>query len=282
MNIFITGEHGYIGGHLEDALTAAGHRCARISLRGGAADLNGLGEADAIIHCAALVHSREDDPGRFYRINTELTAELAEKAKKEGVRLFVFMSTMAVYGVSDSLKGITVIGANTPLNPVTFYGKSKLAAEQKLQEMADRRFRVYILRLPMVYGAGAPGNYGRLCRLVRLTPVFPQVANKRSMIGIGHLQNYMRKLLENDMPDELDNTPYTRIFYPQDPAPVCTSDLAAGIAAGLGKKLILSPALGRLVLLLPAGPVRKLFGSLVYADSLTGLEYNPGPPTYPV
>ena len=267
MNILITGARGYIASHLNQALSAGGHNCAAASVRGGVGGLTGLSGYDAVIHCAALVHSNDGDPDHYCKINTELTAALAQKAKQEGVSRFIFMSTMAVYGIDDSLCETAVISGNTPVNPRTPYGKSKLAAKDMLKEMACEHFHVYILRLPMVYGAGAPGNYGRLCRLVKWAPVFPKVENRRSMISIENLQGYVASLLDTAGQDEKKGAGYVSILRPQDPSPVCTSDLAVSIAAGYGKRLYLSPLLGRIVLLFPIEPVRKMFGSLVYQDS---------------
>ena len=266
MNILITGEHGYIASHLKRALLADGHNCTAISLREGLTVIKDISQYDTVIHCAGMVHSKEKDPERYYRINTDLTAKLAERAKNSGVRHFIFMSSMAVYGVSDSLRGLAVIGRQTPENPMTPYGKSKLLAENKLRDIANDHFTVYILRLPMVYGEGAPGNYTRLRHLVRITPVFPKVLNKRSMLSIDNLQNIVLTLLKNAEQEEIESIEYTHILCPQDPELVCTSDLAASIAAEQGKTLVLSPFLGRLVLLFPIGPVRKMFGSLIYSE----------------
>ena len=268
MNILITGENGYIARHLKQALSDNGYYCVAASLRNGWEDIINLSGYDTVIHCAALVHSNESKPKRFYSVNTELTAALAEKSKREGVRQFIFMSTMAVYGISGNLRGLTVIDRHTPENPVTPYGKSKLLAEYKLKDIANEHFRVYILRLPMVYGTGAPGNYARLCQLVKITPVFPKVFNKRSVISIENLKKYVLTLLRKEEPTDKGNTECIRILCPQDPTPICTSDLAASIAAGWKKTLILSALLGRLILLFPVEPIRKMFGSLIYADEI--------------
>jgi len=268
VNILITGKHGYIAGHLKSALSAEGCQCDAISLRTG---LPGLSGYDTVIHCAALVHTKGNDQKSFFDVNAGLTAALAAESKKQGARRFIFMSTMAVYGVSGRLRGPAVIGRQTPENPVTPYGKSKLKAENILRGMADERFHIYILRLPMVYGEGAPGNYARLCRLVELTPVFPKVDNERSMISIVNLQNYMLSLLKDVERRETGGAEYTHILWPQDPKPVCTADLAKSIAASQGKKLILSPFLGRLVMLFPIEPVYKMFGNLTYTGEHYGL-----------
>ncbi|MDR2650026.1 MAG: NAD-dependent epimerase/dehydratase family protein [Clostridiales bacterium] len=261
MNVLITGERGYIAGQLKDALSGNSCKCETKSLRAGLPELLGY---DTVIHCAALVHSKEKDPDSFYRVNTKLTADLAEKAKSAGVRRFIFMSSIAVYGVSGSLRGTAVIDAHTPENPVTLYGKSKLMAENELRGMADRHFSVYILRLPMVYGEGAPGNYARLCRLVKIAPVFPDVSNARSMISVENLRHYVISLVESIG----ETLGCIHVMYPRDPKPVCTARLAVSIAAAQGKTLRLSPLLGWLVLMFPVEPALKLFGSLMYAEDL--------------
>jgi len=268
MNILITGEHGFISKNLKCALIAAGFNCDTVSLRSGLQRLRSLAGYDAVIHCAALVHSKDSSPEEFHKVNTEMTADLAARAKNDGVRCFIFMSTMAVYGLSGSIRGLTVIDSQTPENPTTLYGKSKLKAEKLLCELSNEFFLVYILRLPMVYGDNAPGNYSRLCRLIKITPIFPKVTNERSMISIENLQGYVLSLLKNSEPDEANGI-HSRILFPQDPNPICTTALAESIASKQGKKLILSTFLGKLIMLFPFGSVRKLFGNLTYAQEMT-------------
>jgi len=267
MNVLITGEHGFISKNLKQALVTAGFSCDTVSLRSGMQGLKRLTGYDAVIHCAALVHTKDSSYEEFHKVNTEMTTDLADRAKNDGVRFFIFMSTMAVYGLSGSLRALTVIDSQTPENPITLYGKSKLKAEQLLREMSNESFLVYILRLPMVYGDNAPGNYSRLCRLIRITPIFPKVLNERSMISIENLQGFILSLLKYSEPDVGGN--HAHILFPQDPNPVCTTALAESIAAKQGKKLILSTILGKLIMLFPIGSVRKLFGNLTYAQELS-------------
>ena len=268
MNILITGEHGFISKHLKWALIIAGFKCDTVSLRAGLHGFKSFAGYDAIIHCAALVHTKDGSSEEFHKINAELTVALAEKAKDDGVRYFIFMSTMAVYGLSGSLRGLTVIDSRTPENPTTLYGKSKLKAEKLLQEISNEFFFIYILRLPMVYGDNAPGNYSHLYRFIRITPIFPKVSNERSMISIENLQDYILSLLKNSKLDD-ESGIHARILFPQDPSPVCTTTLAESIAEKLGKKLVLSTILGKLIMLFPLGTVCKLFGNLIYAQELT-------------
>jgi len=273
MNVLITGERGFISKHLKRALITAGFNCDTVSLRAGLHGLKSLTGYDAVIHCAALVHTKDSSPEEFHKINTELTAALAEKAKNDGVRCFIFMSTMAVYGLSGSLRGLTVIDSQTPENPTTLYGKSKLKAEKLLWEMSSEFFFIYILRLPMVYGDNAPGNYSHLYRLIRITPIFPKVSNERSMISIENLQDYILSVLQNSKSDDQSGN-RARILFPQDPKPVCTTALVESIAVKLRKKLVLSAFLGKMIMMFPFETVRKLFGNLTYAQELTQAYQN--------
>ena len=98
----------------------------------------------------------------YYRVNRDLAVKAARKARAEGVRQFILMSSMSVYGTDTG-----VITPETVPQPVSFYGKSKLAAEELIQKEADEHFRVCILRPPMVYGPGCKGNFQTVVKLVK-------------------------------------------------------------------------------------------------------------------
>lgn len=106
---------------------------------------------DVILHVAAIVHNKEKPRLEtiYKKVNTDLTLELAEKAKLEGVKQFIYISSMSVYG-----KRSGIIDRDTVPEPDTNYGKSKLKAEEGLIEMEDESFRIAIVRPPMVYGKG--------------------------------------------------------------------------------------------------------------------------------
>jgi UDP-glucose 4-epimerase len=195
---------------------------------------------------------------------------LGEKAKLAGVRQFVFLSSMAVYGLAgeallpgkEGLGGTQITGGTQP-EPNTLYGKSKLAAEQALQALAAPSFLVSVLRPPLVYGPGCPGNYRRLRRLALGAPVFPALANQRSMIYIDHLCELIYLVLQQQAPG---------LFLPQNRAYVSTAGMAEAIAGRHGRKLNkkawLNPWLKGLAGWTPAIP--KAFCSLVYARELSG------------
>ena len=100
-------------------------------------------------------------------MNRDLAYETARKAEGEGVGQFIFLSSMSVYGIENG-----VINKDTPLNPNTAYGKSKLEAEELIKKLEDESFIIAILRPPMVYGKDCRGNYPRLAGLALRTLIF--------------------------------------------------------------------------------------------------------------
>ncbi|MEK5039891.1 NAD-dependent epimerase/dehydratase family protein [Sporosarcina sp. FSL K6-3457] len=265
MRIMITGENGYIGNKIERYLHGS-HQdidIQRISARNFTENSYSFEGVESIIHTAALVHQKESNYTEqdYFDVNCSLTIELAQKAKGAGVRHFVFFSTMAVYS------NTTKIMESTPVNPTSLYGKSKLAAEKQLMELADEQFIVSIIRPPMVYGPGCPGNYALLSKLVKKTPVFPLVANERSMIFIDNLTEFVRQLIKNQ--DE-------GIFHPQDREYIRTSDMVNEIASVHGRRIIMSKLSGRLLVKLfgRMSIVSKVFGDLTYAKELSKYRDN--------
>ncbi|SDP84768.1 UDP-glucose 4-epimerase [Eubacterium maltosivorans] len=168
---------------------------------------------DVTLHVAAIVHKKEkkEMAALYEKVNCKLPIEIAQKAKADGVKQFVFMSTMSVYGLNSGS-----INKETPLIPKTLYGKSKFEAERNLREIADDNFKVAIIRPPMVYGKNSKGNYQRLSKLVKKIPFFPELHNQRSMIFIFNLCEFIRLIIENKE---------NKIFHPQNDDYVDTVEL---------------------------------------------------------
>lgn len=267
--IVITGANGYIGTSLRNFLGNAAQdydvRC--ISVREDDwkdMDFHGV---DAIVHAAGLVHQpkTKQDPSqkdRYYRINTLLPAQVARKAKEEGVGQFVFLSSESVYGCHGTVGRETVIDAHTPLAPTDLYGISKLEAEKLLAPMSDDRFRVAIVRPPMIYGRGCKGNYNSLSRLARITPVFPRAANQRSMLYIDNLCQFLKFLID----DRAAGT-----FCPQNREYTDVGVLVRLIAQAHGRNVLLIPGFGGVLALAgrKVAAVNKVFGNLVYDRALS-------------
>lgn len=154
---------------------------------------------DVVYHVAGIAHAdvgqvTEEEKKQYYRVNTDLAVETAEKAKKEGVQQFLFMSSMIVYSGCREKK----ITKNTIPKPLNFYGDSKWQADQKIQALADERFKVVVLRPPMIYGKGSKGNYPQLAKLAGKLPLFPIVHNQRSMLYIENLAQFVKRMIDNE------------------------------------------------------------------------------------
>ncbi|WP_424236924.1 NAD-dependent epimerase/dehydratase family protein [Bhargavaea ginsengi] len=263
MNILVTGRKGYISSSLAESLRTKGHTVKQISIRSKINEAE-LSNVEVIIHCAAMVHKKEKNYSleEYERVNHKKTVELASLAKEQGVRLFIFMSTMSVYGASQG-----IITETTPLKPSTFYGISKLHAEESLLSMEDNNFGVAIIRPPMVYGHQAPGNYQSLSKLAKVTPIFPIVKNQRSMIYIENLIEFISQVV-----DFGDNG----VFHPQNEEYVQTSEMVRQIANYHGKRIHFSSLLGYILMSLLGSRkiVNKVFGDLFYSKTLSDYRGN--------
>ena len=220
---------------------------------------------DIILHCAALVHQKvEHSYEKYHEINVDYPIKLAKLAKQNGVKQFIFISTIAVYG-----EDIQKLDENTTSNPITPYGKSKLEAENQLLELNDDNFVVSIIRPPMIYGKNAPGNIDSLVKLVKKLPVIPlgKIDNKRSFISIQNLCYII---------DEIITQKQNGIFLASDDEPLSTSKLIELIAKNLDKKiyLIKIPFFESLLKLVKPSFHKRLYGSLEVDNTLTKEKLN--------
>lgn len=262
-NILITGISSYIGKSFADYLREhTAHTVEGISLRDPAWSDRSFACYDTVFHAVGLTHVREtaQNAAAYFEINRDLTLAVARKAKADGVKQFIYMSSMSVYGMDEG-----VITPATRPAPCTNYGRSKLEAEEGLRRLEDEHFKVCILRPPMVYGKGCKGNYHTMISLVEKTPVFPRLNNRRSVLSIENLCGFLVLAVDRG----LDG-----IYFPQNRERICTTDLACWIAEGLGKKLLISSTAGAVThLLLPLSKTaRKAFCSLCYEETET-LDY---------
>ena len=270
--ILITGKGSYLGNSLKAYLEAFGdcYQVDCLSLRSGDWKEQSFRGYDAVYHTAAIVHQprSKDAPGelaRYRAVNCDLAVDAAKKAKAEGVRQFVFLSTMAVYGLTAAFGKTVTITAQAPTVPTDNYGLSKLEAERALLSLEGPDFRVAILRPPMIYGKDCKGNFRSLVSFARRLPFFPKVPNQRSMLYVGSLNRLVQQIIDRED---------RGIFCPQDPEYVNTSAMVQAIAAAQGKRLLLIPGFSWALHLLRhlTGAVDKAFGSLVYDKALSKLE----------
>ena len=219
---------------------------------------------DSILHCAGIAHvsQKTDMKQLYYAVNSDLAVEVAKKAKDAGVEQFIFLSSILVYGKTD-----TEITPETIPSPESFYGDSKLRAEMMLQPLADSTFNICIIRPPMVYGHDCKGNFPKLMKLAMRLPLFPKINNKRSMIYIENLCAFIVCLVDNNC---------TGIHLPQNVDYVNTTELVQSIAKLKGKRIRTIRLFNPIVRLMAkfVSPVNKLFGNLVYVHNSLEDVYN--------
>jgi nucleoside-diphosphate-sugar epimerase len=216
---------------------------------------------DAVIHVAAIVHQNNlQDRDLYFRVNRDIPKAICSHAIQHGVKQFVFLSTMGVYGISPSLKGVGKISPTSECHPRTAYGESKLEAEACLQELQQQhQFALSIIRPPMIYGRNCPGNYfHRLTKMGRWLPIFPLAReNRLSMLGINNLCELLRLIVVTES---------SGIFCPDDLDGYGTQDRIKLIAETYKHKIHLSNFLGTPLRWASLKQLESLFGDLYYSD----------------
>lgn len=189
--ILITGENSYIGNKLTQWLAnePEKYEIVKKSVRDDKWKYIDLSEFDVVVHVAGIAHqdTKADQEELYYKINTDLTIDIAKKAKAEGVKQFIFMSSMIVYGGSSKIGETKEITKQTIPKPINFYGNSKLLAEKGILPLQSNIFDIVIIRPPMIYGKESKGNYPLLAKFAKISPIFPDIENQRSMLYIDNL-----------------------------------------------------------------------------------------------
>lgn len=262
-HILITGANSYIGTSFEHWLKKwlNQYTVDTLDMMDNNWENKSFSEFDVIFHVAGIAHCRETKENKkmYYSINRDLAFATAQKAKKEGVKQFVFLSSMSVYGISEG-----IINENTIPAPKNSYGKSKFQAEQLIDTLRDDFFKIAILRPPIVYGKGCKGNYTKLKEITLKMPLFPEIDNQRSMIFIDNLCENLRFLIDKSCEG---------LFFPQNIEYVCTSKMVKLIAETNGKKIHMVKIFNPFVRLLNLNIVKKVFGDLVYDKSMSEILF---------
>lgn len=272
--ILITGANSYIGTSFEKYMARwpEKYQIDTVDMIDGSWREKDFSGYDTVFHVAGIAHSdtgkvTEERKAFYYKINTDLTIETAQKAKRDGVKQFIFMSSAIVYGESAPIGKTKIITKDTPTSPANFYGDSKVQAEKGILPLNDESFKVAVLRPPMIYGPDSKGNYPILSKLAKNLPFFPVVDNKRSMLYIENLAEFVRLIIEN-----LEEG----IFWPQNGEYSNTTELVKMIAEVNGKKILLIKGFTWALKLMSrfTGLVNKAFGSLCYEQSISEYKEN--------
>ena len=219
--ILITGADSYIGLSLEQWLQRfpEQYQIDTLGVRGDTWQDYDFSAYQVVFHVAGIVHrstgKKQEIWEEYDRINTQLALHVAERAKNAGVEQFIFMSSMSVYG------NVERITSDTKPKPESFYGASKWKAEQGLRKLSGPAFKIVLLRPPMVYGKEAKGNYPKLSNIARKTMIFPNVENRRSMIYVENLCEFIKLMIDHEE---------SGTFFPQDKEWMNTSRMVWEIA----------------------------------------------------
>ena len=251
--ILITGAGSYVGESVRRYILAkdSSYRIDAVDTMGDNWKKADYTKYDVVFHVAGIAHVNADPKMEplYYKVNCNLTIEVAKHAKAAGVRQFIFMSSQIVFHESQSLKA-EVLTAETKPAPNGFYGNSKLQAENGLwnlvknqkenstRSQGGNQMKICILRPCMIYGPNAKGNFSRLAKLACKTPVFPEWHNKRSMLYIDNLAEFVKQAIER----ELEGT-----FYPQNRELADTVEIVRYFAKEAGHKIWITKLLNPFV-----------------------------------
>lgn len=255
--VLITGKNSYVGNSFADWVKDDSNFIVdKISLRDNKWKELDFSIYDVVLHVAGIAHVSRDPKMEelYYKVNRDLTIEVAERAKLDRVKQFIFMSSIIVYG--DNVPG-GVITRETIPNPSNFYGKSKLEAEKGLLPLENSNFKVAIVRPPMIYGKNSKGNYPKLAKLARISPIFPDIDNQRSMLHIDNLDEFIKLLIQKE------DKGY---FFPQNKEYVKTSEMVRVIGEVQDKKVRLVRVFNPFIkpFITKISVLNKMFGNLKY------------------
>lgn len=264
--ILVTGSNSYVAKSFERWLGnfSPKYSIDLISLRNASWKDSDFSKYDVVFHVAGIAHIKEtkENSDLYYKVNRDLAYETALKAKNDGVKQFIFLSSMSVYGIDNG-----VINKDSTLNPKSNYGSSKLQAEKLVRNLENEDFKTAIIRPPMIYGKGCKGNYNRLAKLALKTPVFPSIKNNRSMIYIDNFCEFVRSLIDDSS---------SGVFFPQNEQYVCTSEMVKLIAEKHEKKIRFTRLFNPILTLFNTTTINKVFGDLVYEKNMSEFsrDYN--------
>lgn len=277
--ILITGANSYIGTSFEQYVTEKYKEnlfVETIDMIDGYWRHKDFAAYDVVFHVAGLAHAdvgnvSEEIKSKYYAVNTNLAIDVCKKAKQDGVRQFVFMSSAIIYGDSAAYGKIKRITKDTKPRPSNFYGDSKWLADKGVRELESDNFIVTVLRPPMIYGKNSKGNYPILSKMAKKLPIFPSVHNERSMLYIENLCEFLAQIMLLQKGG---------VFWPQNTEYGTTSEIVRCISKTCGHKILVTKALNwavKLASFIPgkiSGLTNKAFGNLTYDLEMSKYDFD--------
>ena len=269
-NILITGAGSYVGECVRKYIlsNSSEFQIDAVDTMGDNWKKADYSQYDVVYHVAGIAHVNADPKmeALYYKVNRDLTIEVAKHAKVAGVKQFIFMSSQIVFHESQSLKS-EVLTAETKEDPNGFYGDSKLQAELGIKPLEDENFKVCILRPCMIYGPNAKGNFPRLAKLACKTPIFPCWHNKRSMLYIDNLAEFVKQAVDR----QLSGT-----FYPQNRELADTVEIISFFAKANAHKVWITRLLNPFVWLgsFVLQPINKMFATYYYDPEMSKMDFD--------
>ena len=163
---------------------------SQVSLRDENWKAQSFCQYDTIVHVAGVTPKDVISSEHYYKVNTELTVAFAEKAKQDGVKHFIYISSMSVYGITPKCQAVCgAISRTTPCIPIGDYGKSKLLAEERLHCLGNENFQISLIRVPSIYGPGMTMYLEQYQNLNQKFKILPNVflENYKSAIYVENL-----------------------------------------------------------------------------------------------
>lgn len=267
-NILVFGKDSYIGTNFEKWLNKSkegNYNISSISSKDDEWRKEDFSKYDVVFCLAGIAHvsANKKLEDLYYKVNRDLPIEVAKKAKAEGVKQFIFMSSMIIYGADGKIGQFKIIKEDTSKVPIDFYGRSKLEADEAIQKLSDEKFKTIIIRAPMVYGPNCKGNFPKLKKIAKILPIFPDIENNRSMIYIDNLVECIKQNIDNEN---------SGIIYPQNKEYVSTKSIIEAMAKAMNKKMHFVKIFNPILKLLSKkiNYINKIFGNKVYDKSLSG------------
>lgn len=223
--ILITGANSYVGTNVEKFLKNESDKyyVETLDMKNPNWKEFDFSKFDVVFHVAGIAHvsTKKSMRDLYFKVNKDLTIEVAKMAKRSNISQFIFMSSMIVYSSKE-----TRITQDTIPKPDNFYGLSKLEAEKGIMSLDDDRFKVCVLRPPMIYGYETKGNFKTLIKMSRKLFVFPYFKNIRSSLYIHNLSKFVSYYIDNNV---------NGIYFPQNKEYFSTSQLVVLIRKIYGK-----------------------------------------------